>query len=179
MNEQNSANTDDIHQLESEIETIYTEKVRARIQSYDERKTKLKYFLNLERSRQTRKTITSLKVGDRKITSISEILNEEVTFFKNLYSSNNSYIHEINSYLSKVNVQNILNNNPANLCKRPLSAEKFRHAVIEIKSNRSPWNDGLTVDLFNKCRSKLENIVVESLTYVIIKDSYQVYKNIV
>ena len=94
----------EIIRLENEIESLYNIKakgaqIRARVEFIEEGEKSTKYFLNLEKSRQARKSVTSLKINDQNICDNNMILDEEVKFYQNLYTAKNINDADVNEYL--------------------------------------------------------------------------------
>jgi len=61
--------------------------LRSRVQNYEEGERNTKYFYNLEKTNNKNKTITNLITDRGKIEGNDNILNEEVRYYKQLYSS--------------------------------------------------------------------------------------------
>ena len=81
--------------IENRLEDIYTctyrakgAQIRARVEWTENGEKNSKYFLGLEKSQQMKKNIQNLTTSDgRTPNQTRDILQEEVNFYKNLYSS--------------------------------------------------------------------------------------------
>ena len=62
--------------------------MRSKVNYYEQGEKSNKFFLNLEKSTATKKLISKLAMDDKgDITSSKEILEEEVTFYKNIFAN--------------------------------------------------------------------------------------------
>jgi len=121
LTESSSCNPDEVETLEKEIQQIYNERairaqIRSRVTLIEENEKCSKYFANLEKSRQSKKVMSSLKVDGETIHNNEEILTEEVNFNRKLYTTENVDSSSITTYLSNINDITMLNVNNANLC---------------------------------------------------------------
>ena len=119
--------------------------------------------MSLEKSRQTRKVLNSLRAGDKITSDIQQILDEEVKFYKTLYSTDNICRQNIRNYLSNIPLENKLNKSSSSQCDRLLTQDECKTALLEMKHNKSPGSDGLTVEFYLAFWPKIGNIVVNSL----------------
>ena len=96
INRLQSLDTDDntiferINNLKEELDAMLTEKVngmihRSKAQHVEYNEKNSKYFANLEKRHNERKTILKLKTQGKEITNIKEIIHEQREFYKNLY----------------------------------------------------------------------------------------------
>ena len=75
--------------IDSLIKTKINEQIiRSKIQWAEEGERCTKYFLNLEKHNSINKAIFHLKVEEKSITGINNILNAEKEFYNKLYSKN-------------------------------------------------------------------------------------------
>lgn len=163
-----------IEKLETEIESIYDLKakgamVRSRIQMIEDGEKSSKFFLSMEKSRQARKSIQSLKIENKTVFNKDEIL-EEVKFYNTLYKSNNVDYDHIDDYLSGSNIP-IINKDTANiiLCDGLFSLDECFESLSGMKLNKSPGNDGLSVEFYRHFWTKIGNIVLNSLNEGYVK----------
>ena len=104
----------EIKTMEEKLENLYLNKVkgaqiRSRVQWLEEGEKNTKFFLGLEKSRQTKKSITALKNKDGKIvTEHSEILNIERSYYENLYKSTSPNLKDIKNYINETNIDHKL-----------------------------------------------------------------------
>jgi hypothetical protein len=160
-----SANEAKISEIENELKEIYDSKasgalVRSRIQILEESEKCTNYFLSLEKSKQNRKTITSLKLNGRQAKTIKEILDTEVSYYEALYKSNSP--PNPDSYLNDINLENRLSEEEANICEGHLTLQECSEALHSMKLNKSPGLDGLTVEFYLKFWPHLSSLVFNS-----------------
>ena len=158
-----------IKMLEYEIEQLYNFKVagaqiRSRVNLLEQGEKSSKYFFGLEKSRQCRKVINSLKVNNQVITDKIEILKQEVIFYKRLYQSENAN-NDCDTYLNSIELENILTEEQAEKCEGLLTFEQCSKTIHNMKSNKSPGLDGLTVEFYVKFWDLIGHQVVNSLNY--------------
>ena len=101
--------------------------------------------MGLENSRQTRQVLNSLRTGDNITSDIQEILDEELKFYKSLYSSDNISTQTIRNYISNIPIENKLNDNSPSVCDGLFTLDECKTALSEMKQNKTPRSDGLTV----------------------------------
>ena len=95
---------DEINKLENKLSNLYEAKtkgaqIRSRIKWVEEGEKNTKFFLGLEKSRQTKKTITALKDKDGEIhRDPTKILQLEREFYQDIYKSSNPNITYIKRY---------------------------------------------------------------------------------
>ena len=103
---ENNQNDMRINQLQTEISSIYDTKVqgakvRSRATLIDDAEKNSKYFHSLEKSRQNKKVLNSLVVDGQRITQFSKVLDAQVKFYKNLYTSKLGETN-VNEYLDNI-----------------------------------------------------------------------------
>ena len=158
----------EIKSVEQEIQLEYTRtavgaQIRARVQVLDEGETNLKYFAGLEKARQTRKVMNSLVIEDKRIFEIKDILNEEVKFYKTLYTSDTINDDDINDYLSNLEIENKLNNDLSKSCDGLFTIDECKIALFEMKANKSPGSDGFTAEFYQMFWPQLNNVLLDAL----------------
>ena len=135
------------------------------MQWIDEGEKNTKFFLSLEKRHQCSNTITALKTDKGTVYNTNEIMAEEVTYYKKLYSSKNVKEQDIDEYLREIQMEHILNENQANLCEGTLNIKECTDIVYRMKKNKSPGSDGLPIEFYQKFWSKISNMVVQSLNF--------------
>ena len=160
--------------------------IRSRIKWFEEGEKNTKFFLGLEKSRQTKKTITALKDDDGNIHEDPEtILQLCRQYYQNLYSSTNPKLEDIKDYIKETKIHKKLSNEDSEALEGKLTIKECTSAIFNMKLNKSPGFDGLSVEfyrtfweelkefavtVFNKCYEKgelteLQKIGVISLLY--------------
>ena len=102
--------------VESEIELLYNEKAigaqfRSILNYTEVGEINSKYFLNLEKSRQSRKSLNIMYSNGTMVTNTTDILQEEVRFYRTLYTSQINNIKAIHTYVTDTTVDYKLTNN--------------------------------------------------------------------
>ena len=166
---ENIINETKVTEVENNIKEIYDAKangaqIRAIIQHLEEGEKNTKYFLSLEKSKQNRKTITTLKVNGHRVTTIDEILDAEVKFYEDLYSTRREH-NDNEEYLKNIHLDHKLSEEEANVCEGPITLKECFEALHGMKLNKSPGLDGLTVEFYIKFWPQLSTLVHESIMY--------------
>lgn len=158
----------DITRLENEIQQLYDitargAQIRSRVEFIEEGEKSTKYFLNLEKSRQARKSVTSLNVNGKLICDNYKILDEEVKFYQTLYKSNDGNINDINNYLDATTFCSTLTDDEANICEGKFDLNELSEALKHMKPNKSPGLDGLTAEFYKHFWPLLGRILLRCL----------------
>ncbi len=105
--------------------------------------------MKLEKSRQSNNVIKKVK-DNQNITSTSceGVMNEIVSFYNNLYTSNNIPEKEVDEYLNNINLPNILGESVKKLCDEELTITEIKNAILAITNNRSPGSDGFSPEFY-------------------------------
>ena len=138
--------------------------IRSRAQWVEQGEKSSKFFLGLEKSRQTKKVITQLYNGDNTIVSnLDSLLECQVNFYKTLYSSKNIPPDSIDDYLHSADVDNALTEQESATCDGLLLMDECTAAVNNMKCNKAPGQDGLTCEFYKTFWLEIKDIVVASL----------------
>ena len=105
--------------------------IQSRVQLLEEGEKNSKYFMNLEKSRQNKTLITSLKKDNNKITNIELILFELKDYYKQLYTESDAEIN-IDDYLENIDIP-LFNSNQADICEGPISYIEMDSAINSMK----------------------------------------------
>ena len=107
------------------------------------------FFLNLERSRQIKKNIKTLNSTDgRIITDQSDILNELVNDYKNLYTTKINDTAKMTNYLNSTHLAKALSQTDMQVCEQKITPEERKLSLFWMKLNKSPGSDGLSVEFY-------------------------------
>ena len=123
-------------EIENEVERMYDFKttgaqIQSRVQLLEEGEKNSKCFMNLEKSRQNKTLITSLKKDNNKITNIELILFELKDYYKQLYTESDAEIN-IDDYLENIDIP-LFNSNQAAICEGPISCIEMDSAINSMK----------------------------------------------
>ena len=154
-----------------ELETLLMDKtrgaaIRSRTKWIEQGEKNLKYFLNLEKSRASSNTITSLNSNapsDDPIHVLKIIKNHFQTLYKkdNTTSNTNS---SINEYLQNCEYPT-LDNSDKEYCDTPMTLEEIGNSLKSLNNNSSPGIDGLTTSFLKFFWNKLRPVVLQSFQH--------------
>lgn len=89
---------------------------------------------------------------------------KKVIFDQNLYHTNyNCDEKEIEEYLQNALPEKTLTDDEANTCEGKFTIDECYQAVIDMKLNKSPGLDGLTVEFYVKFWNIISHLVINSL----------------
>lgn len=156
-----------IANLETELENIHSVKakgaqIRAREQWTELGEKNNSYFLGLEKKRQINKTITKLKNESGEIiTDQSDLLKLQKDFYERLYTSTNPNEFESQEYVESTFIENKLIDEDSKLCEGKISIEECSKAINDMKVNKSPGMDGITVEFYQTFWPQIQNMMIQ------------------
>ena len=110
-----------------------------------------KYFLALEKLRQSKSVITEIKDEHGLLhTEDESVLDNICKFYDKLYKTKNPNKVKIKQYIDNVNLPSILSDQDKAKCDRPLDITEFDYVINKIKIDKSPGDDGLTANFYKK-----------------------------
>lgn len=141
---------ENLKQKQQELEHITDTKIngfilRSKAKIIDIGEKNSSYFANLEKKRSETKLISQLNKKDKIITDQKEILKETENFYRNLYAKRNTQNSIYNFFDENITK---LNETETNQCEGLLSEEECSKALKEMKNQKSPGSDGLTVEFY-------------------------------
>ena len=144
-------------------------KLRAKAKWTEEGEKNTKYFLNLDKRNANSNYIKKLIDKDNKeIVELKEIINEEVKYYKELYTSKVKTTSETkdieNDFLTDENIPQ-LNNLEKSLCDSPLTIEECSMALKQLSNNKSPGSDGFTTNFYKFFWIDIKDMVYESYIF--------------
>jgi len=161
-----------IKECKTELESLYKIKadgciIRSKANWIEHGERNSNYFINLEKRNQKQKTITKLNCDSNvSITDPKEILQEEETFYRNLYSSCNPTDFSFADIFD--NDDNIpkLNDDLKHLCEGLVTSKECLDVLKTMSNNKTPGTDGFPAE-FYKCFffDDISNILVKSYNY--------------
>ena len=94
------------------------------------------------------KHIRKLVIGDETVTTPSRILEEEKSFYKQLYTENCSS-EELSCDQNKLfdNLPKLSDKN-VKYCERPISVEEVTFSLQQLSANKTPGSDGFTTEFY-------------------------------
>ena len=141
--------------------------VRSRVNWYEKGEKNNKYFLNLENNNKTKSTIRRLELKNGVITTNPKLITDELySFYSGLYSDENDA--EVNSqpcpFLETGHIPKL---SPVmqELCEGELSTNECFNVLSDFQNNKTPGNDGLTIEFYRTFWPLLGDMLVKSLNY--------------
>ena len=128
---------------------------------FGERPTK--YFYQLAKQRQTRNSISELRVGDRTVTSHKNILTACRDFSVNLYTAEPVDLKCQDWLLNQMD--STLTSEDQEKCEGAFTLSECYEALSQMQTNKSPGADGFPVEFYRRFWSSLGNDLVEVLNY--------------
>ena len=149
-----------------ELENLYQQKakgamIRSKVQWYEEGEKSTSFFLNLESQQQSKSTIH--KIVDTKtqkeITSPHKIMSEIKHYYKTLYSEH--AVSESPSFLQNNTIPQISEEDLQNIDK-PITEEECYKTIQTFSINKSPGNDGLTIEFYQQFWKNIKTILIKT-----------------
>ena len=143
--------------------------LRSKAKWIEEGEKNTKYFLNLEKRNYNNTCIKTLINKDNtEITDMTKILDEEKTFYENLYTSKLSDTIDMTDKTKSFNTENptpILTEPDKNSCDTPITIEECSNALKLLPNNKSPGSDGFTTNFYKFFWKDIKVIVFESFEH--------------
>ena len=131
--------------------------VRARVKWLNEDETNSKYFLGLEKSRQSHNVIESIKLNNGQVvTHQNKVLREIGNFYKNLYETLDVSNIDIVNYLNNFQIPTLTNEQRNSLENMP-SENELQYVLSTMKQDRAPGIDGIPAEFFQSFWYILKN----------------------
>ena len=165
------ANQTELENLKIEYEKEYEYISRGAITRshaswYEKGEKNNKYFLNLERNNKRKSTIRKVESADGNVTTNpKKIMDELYSFYSDLYSETNQ--SEINQSCPFLDSESIPRLSPEmqQLCEGELSVAECYNILSTFQNNKTPGNDGLTIEFYRSFWPVLGEMLVKSLNY--------------
>jgi exonuclease III len=162
---------EEINNLKSEIDEILVEKcrgtaLRSKCLNYEHGEKATMYFLNMERSKGNKQTITQLiNDEDLIVEDQSRILEEEIKFFSNLYSKHNvtqdAHLLSEEERLWKTDGKQVDEEEWEELTKE-ITEEEIWSIIKTSPNNKSPGIDGYTNEFYRHFWQHLKKHLLEA-----------------
>ena len=169
-NPDNKETNQNLTQVKQKLEILQLDKakgaqIRSRVKWVEEGERNTKYFCNLEKSRGKRKIITSLiKDSSVVLTEQNDIIEEQVSFYKNMYSKKalaENVIESTDKFIEKETFPR-LDENDVTLCEGLVSLNETTAALKKLNNGSAPGSDGITIEFVKFFWSKLSNVITNS-----------------
>ena len=136
--------------------------MRSRAKWVESGEKSTRYFLGLEKTRQSANCITCLKDADGvSHHSDAETLKIAKSYYEHLYKSNPSQEDDIDLFLESLPEEKILNDMQSLQCEGLITFEEYTVALKKMKHNKSPGLDGITTEFYQAFWPLLGNFLVD------------------
>ena len=177
----NTNNMEQLETMKTELFELRQEKlkghiIRSKSEYIDKGEKPTKFFCGLEKHNYVSKTMPKLERTDVKILNKqSEILSEIEKYYKNLYTSKDDILDniDIHEYIEQQSM-NTLTENQANKLEGLSNLSEISLTLKTMKSGKSPRLSGFLAEFFNVFWKQLGNFVLRSLNYVYMKGELSV-----
>ncbi len=124
--------------------------IRSRAKWVEEGERSTKYFLGLEKMRQNYNCITSLKDGNQNVYKDKDILRVATNFYSELYSAKSIDANRVNSFFESITPERVLSDDIQQNCEGLFTNNECLCAINNMKRNKSPGLDGLSIEFYDK-----------------------------
>ena len=158
----------------NELEEIYDKiadgvKIRSRCDWYEEGEKSTKFFLNLEKHNASKTVIRKLKAENIEISDPKEILKTLQNYFEKVFQKNTfKTSKECDDFLRPLSTPT-LNNDQINLSEGILTESELYDSMITMKNNKSPGNDGLSKEFYEKFWDDVKEPFINSIKEAKVK----------
>ena len=137
--------------------------IRSRASWYEKGEKNTKYFLSLESHKKAKSCVRKVFTKNGTLSSDPKIImNELEDFYTGLYDSEDNLPDYANLFLRHSEIPK-LSPEKASTCEGKLTVEECLQSLQSFKENKSPGNDGLTVEFYKTFWGILGELLVESL----------------
>ena len=120
-------------------------------------------FLELESNRGTKSSIRMVFTSDAALTTNpKKISMKMVKFYSDLYAGNDEEVDECHPFLLRPEIHK-LTSGMKSICEGKLSVKECFDCLQSFENNKSPGNDGLTVEFNKTFWNSLGNLLVDCL----------------
>ena len=142
--------------------------LRSKVRWHEHGERNTRYFYGLEKRNYANKTTTKLKLSNGDFTSDqSEILREQMHFYKTLYSSDKNRSPDLNDSALSAFSENIisLENDDKLSCEGKVTQVACLKALKEFKNEKSPGTDGLQAEFYKYFWKELHVDMIHSFNF--------------
>ena len=150
----NDQNANTLNSAKDTLELFYEEKVkgiiihsRARWHEHGEKSTK--YFLNLEKRNHIKKHMRKLNINGSITTDPFNILNEQQSFYQELYRSRNMNNEAMESFLKDLLIPKLSEEQKMS-CEGKITSEEGALLLECFQNSKTPGNDGIPIEFYKK-----------------------------
>jgi len=153
--------------LQSELNEIYCAKarglqIRAKVDWVEKGERNNKYFLRMEKGRQSSNVISRLEVQGKEVNDVKGVQEEIARFYEDLYTSNSVSQEEVNEYIRGIEVPR-LTLVQKNDCDLQIDREELRAVIKSLKPNKSPGYDGIPAEFYKLFWDEMEDLYIDTI----------------
>ena len=142
---------------------------RSKCQWTEEGEKNTAYFLRLEKCNYVNKLISKIKFDEDILTDPQDILNEERSFYHNLYSlpmksDQNTDTSDKQSFLENNSLPQ-LNETDKARCENAITERELLISIKAMKNGKSPGCDGLTSEFYKFFWTNIKTSLSNSINY--------------
>ena len=144
--------------------------LRSKAQWYEKGEKSTKFFLNLEKKNSVKNTIRNLYTNNDSNEFVlcedeNQILTHASTFYKNLFQrKSDKSLDACSTFLSNIDIPSI-SSDQKHICDKILDISELSISLETMPPDKSPGNDGLTVEFYKKFWPLLKNPLYRSFLY--------------
>jgi exonuclease III len=141
--------------------------IRSRARWYESGEKSSKFFLGLEQRNSVQKHVKRVTTSQGEtITNPEAIRTEQVSFYKELYRTRDTDLdtEEAQLFFGNQNIPKLTEVEKSH-CEGLITEAECLNILASFKENKSPGNDGLTIEFYRKFWSSFAKYLVESVNY--------------
>lgn len=177
LNQINNEKKDDenlsyeIQTIEQKLEKQYMSKtkgaqIRSRIKWFEEGEKNTKFFLGLEKVRQAKKSINSIKDKEGKIQKDSDkIISVIREFYCDLYTSTDTDIESVKNYIKETKIDHKLTYTDSLSLEGKITIKECEESLYKMNLNRAPGYDGLGVEFYRTFWNEIKHLMINTFNH--------------
>ena len=168
-------NSDDLQNIDQdlklyeELRSLYERKgkevlFRSKCRWIEKGERPTKYFFNLEKRNYNKKTISELELDNGELLTEEKLILQEIeSYYKDLYTSKvSATLSDFDQFSQNLEIPH-LSNDERDRLEGPLSFDECKQILNSFSNGKSPGEDGLTVEFYQKFFDILGEDLVDCL----------------
>ncbi len=153
-----------------ELKTIETNElkgniIRSKVKFIEEGEKPTRYFFNLEKHNALKKHIRKITLPGGTTTTQPEEISEYLkSFYENLYTSKTDYKSADKDYFLNLQMKSLTEKEKDN-CEGMIGKEEVEKTLKLFHANKSPGNDGITIEFYKKFWDSIKDTLIECYNY--------------
>ena len=150
----NDRNANTLNLAKGTLELFYEEKIkgiiiRARARWHEHGEKSTEHFLNLEKRNHIKKHMRKLNINGSITTDPFNTLNEQRSFYQELYTRRNKNNEAIESFLKDLLIPKLSEEQKMS-CEGKITSEECAFLLECLKNNKTPGNVGIFIEFYKK-----------------------------